>query len=86
MSKMMPYMTDEEIMFELSHYDEQAFDDLPSWLQQELQVRQIPIPKRQPTEIEMWETVSDAQEHRIMNNERTLQDIKDKYLGKLKFT
>ena len=47
-------------------------------------MRRIPIPKRQPTEAEMWETVSDAQEHRIMNNERTLQDIKDKYLGKLK--
>jgi hypothetical protein len=38
--------------------------------------------RRFPTELEQWETVSDAREHRITNNELTLKDYKDKYLGK----
>jgi hypothetical protein len=82
MNKVKPYMTDEELHRELSQFDESGFDDIPNWLQQELRARQLPIPKRFPTELEQWETVSDAREHRITNNELTLKDYKDKYLGK----
>ena len=61
-SRMMPHMTNEEVLMYLSEYDEQSFDQLPDWLQQELQ-----------------ETNKDAREHRIMNNERNIEDFKDHY-------
>jgi len=35
--------------------------------------------RRFPTELEQWETVSDAREHRIINKELTQQDYVDKY-------
>jgi len=80
MAKIKPYMTDEEIKRHLAAYDESGFDDLPSWLRQELKVRQLVFKKRQPTELEQWETVSDAREHRIVNKELTQEDYKDKYM------
>jgi len=80
MNKVKPYMTDEEIKRHLAAYDESGFDDLPSWLQSELKVRQLVFKKRQPTELEQWETVSDAREHRIVNKELTQEDYKDKYM------
>jgi hypothetical protein len=79
MSKMMPYMTDEELNSYLNEFSELGFDDLPSWLQTELKARQLVVTKREPTELEMWETNSDAREHRIMNKELTQQDYVDKY-------
>ena len=72
-------MTDEEIKRHLAEYDESGFDDLPGWLQSELKVRQLVFKKRQPTDMEKWETVSDAREHRIINKELTQQDYVDKY-------
>jgi len=74
-----PYLTDEEIVCYLSEYDEQGFEALPSWLQQELQVRHITFQRREPTELEKWETIADAREHRILNNEKTIKDYMDKY-------
>jgi hypothetical protein len=79
MNKVKPYMTDEEVSRYLAEYDESGFDDIPNWLQQELKVRNLVIPKRQPSELEQWETVSDAREHRIINKELTQQDYVDKY-------
>lgn len=86
MNKVKPYMTDKEVMRELSEFDELGFDDLPSWLKQELRARQLPIPKRFPTELEQWETVSDALEHRIVNKELTIQDYTAKYTKRLSLT
>ena len=79
MSKLCPYLTDEEVCMHLAEYDEQAFDQIPSWLQQELRVRHIVFGPRLPTDEEKHETLSDAREHRIMNNERTIRDFQDHY-------
>ena len=80
MNKVKPYMTDEEVKRYLAEYSESGFDDLPNWLQTELRARQLVFEKRQPTELEQWETVSDAREHRIVNIELTQEDYKDKYM------
>jgi hypothetical protein len=80
MSKVKPYMIDEEVKRYLAEYSESGFDDLPNWLQTELKARQLVFEKRQPTELEQWETVSDAREHRIVNKELTQEDYKDKYM------
>jgi hypothetical protein len=77
---MQAYLTDEELSAYLSEYDERGYDDLPQFLQDELQYRNLLIPTRNPTELEIWETVKDAREHRIMNKELILQDYKDKYM------
>ena len=78
-SRMMPHMTNEEVLMYLSEYDEQSFDQLPDWLQQELQVRQFKFGPREPTKEEKFVTIQDAREHRIMNNERNIEDFKDHY-------
>ena len=82
MSQLMPYMTDEEIVCELWEYDEQGFDDLPQWLRLELRVRGLDFGKHEPTPEEMHDTIADAKDHRIYNNERNIQDFKDKYINK----
>jgi hypothetical protein len=79
MMEIKPYMTDEEVMKELSQYDEHGFEDLPSWLKDEIRARNLPIPARSPSDLEQWETVSDALEHRITNNELTVNDYINKY-------
>ena len=73
------YMTDEEVKQHIEEYGELGFDDLPDWLRSEITARQLVFKKRQPTELEQWETVSDAREHRILNKELTQEDYKDKY-------
>jgi hypothetical protein len=35
--------------------------------------------RNDPTELEQWDTVSDAREHRIMHKELTIKDYQDKY-------
>ena len=79
MNKVKPYMTDEEVKRYLAEYSESGFDDLPNWLQTELRARQLVFEKRQPTELEQWETVVDAFEHRVMNDELTVKDYLNKY-------
>jgi hypothetical protein len=86
MSKMMPVHTDQDILRYVSEYDEQSFADMPDWLCVQMQVREFIFGPREPTELEQWETVADAREHRIMNNEKTLQDYKDKYFKGKSFT
>ena len=86
MNKVRPYMTDEEVKRYLAEYSESGFDDLPNWLQTELRARQLVFEKRQPTELEQWETVSDAREHRIANKELTQEDYKDKYMRRKSLT
>jgi hypothetical protein len=79
MIKLRPYMEDEEVNKHLSEYGELGFDDIPSWLKNEVKARNLIYEKRMPTEMEQWETVSDAREHRIMNKELTQQDYIAKY-------
>jgi len=81
-----PYMTDRELNLALSEYDEHGFEDIPQWMQQELITRNLPEFKRHPTEQEKEETISDARRHRISNNEKTIEDFKDKYLRGIPFT
>ena len=72
---LIPHMTDQEIKEYLSEYDEEGFQDLPDWIQLELQARSLTFQRRDPTPQEMKETEQDAEEHRILNNERTIKDI-----------
>jgi hypothetical protein len=79
MFKPTPYMTDEEVSIELLAYDDVGYEDVPAWLRQELESRGMVVPRREPTELEMWDTVKDALEHRIINKELTIKDYLDKY-------
>jgi hypothetical protein len=71
--------TDEELMLQLDYYNEQAWTDVPKSIRERIEARYILIPSRKPTEQEIWETISDAREHRITNKELTIQDYLDKY-------
>ena len=82
MKKIRPYMEDEEVRRYLRDYEDLGFTDLPDWLQRELIARDLPHEIRRPTDIEKWETVSDAREHRIVNQELSIQDYIDHYTGK----
>ena len=82
MKKIRPYMEDEEVRRYLRDYEDLGFADLPDWLQRELIARDLPHEIRIPTDIEKWETVSDAREHRIVNQELSIQDYIDHYTGK----
>ncbi len=86
MQKIKPYMTDEEVIVALRSYDDLGYDDLPGWLKKELQARNIPVPKRSPSELERWETNFDALEHRITNKELTIDDYLKYYQGKRNIT
>ena len=79
MSRLMPYMTNEEVMYSLREYDEHGFESIPEWLQHELQARELPFPTRNPTIHERRDTIQDAKEHRLGNNERIVEDFQDKY-------
>jgi len=79
MSKLIPYRTDEDIKQLITQFDEYAFDDLPKELQSTIRSRTITFNRREPTEIEQWETKSDALEHRVLNKELTLEDYINKY-------
>ena len=72
-------MTDSEVTMYLSEYDERGFEAIPAWLRHEIRARQLTFPRRDPTPQEMDETIRDAREHRIVNNEKTLEDYIDKY-------
>jgi hypothetical protein len=77
--KIKPYMTNEEVVRALSEYDDMGYEQIPRWLKHELLARNFAYEKRQPTELEQWETVEDAREHRIMHKELTIKDFQDKY-------
>ena len=85
MSKMMPYHSNDHIIKMLGKYDEQTYDQLPHYLKQQLQIRNLYVKRRGPTDIERLEAHTDAKEHRLMNKERTIEDFKDKYLRGKKF-
>jgi len=73
------YMTDEEVWLELQEYDELGYEDMPQYLKNELIGRRITFDRRNPTDSEMLETLEDAKEHRLMNNEMNIEDYKEKY-------
>jgi hypothetical protein len=75
----MPYMSNEEVTVALREYDEQGFESIPDWLQHELRSRDLPFEVRHPTIHEKRDTIQDAKEHRIGNNERIIEDFQDKY-------
>lgn len=77
--KIKPPMSDRAVVNALNKHNELGFDDLPGWLKKKLQIGNINIPPRRPTDMEKWETVSDAREHRITNKELTIRDYQDKY-------
>jgi len=82
MKKIRPYMEDSEVREALRDYEDLGYADLPDWLQRELRARDLPHEIRRPTDLEKWETVSDAREHRIVNKELSIQDYIDHYTGK----
>lgn len=77
-----PRLSDEQVAEYLSQYNDVGFKALPEWLQDELKCRRIAFEVREPTELEKWETITDAYEHRVLYNEMTIQDFMDHYTGK----
>jgi len=71
--------TDAFLMRLLSKYDDDGYRRIPKWLRDAIESRGFVFKPRQPTEVEMWETVDDAREHRIMHRELTIRDYQDKY-------
>lgn len=47
---------------------------MPKWIKDQFLIRVTYLKPRQATEIEQWETVSDALEHRIVHKELTISD------------
>jgi hypothetical protein len=81
MDEHMNYLSNEELLETLAEYNEQSFDQLPDWIQEE-QIRQLNFGTRQPTSQETEESIEDGKWHRIASKERTMQDFKDKYQHK----
>ena len=80
--KVKPPMTDKQVLRHVNKRGELGFQALPKWLQKQLEVRDLNIKARPPTEIEMWETISDAREHRMTGYKtKTIQDYLDHYKG-----
>ena len=86
MSRLAPHFTDDQLAFELMKYDEAAFSDVPENIRTLIIARNMTFDKREPTELEMWETVEDAREHRITNKELTIKDYLDYYRNGKSFT
>tara|TARA_R110000751_G_scaffold5594_3_gene25366 strand:- start:4439 stop:4903 length:465 start_codon:yes stop_codon:yes gene_type:complete len=64
----------------LSRYNEQGFNDMPKWLKDQFLMRTTYLKPRPPTELEQWETVSDALEHRIVHKELTIDDYHTRFV------
>ena len=73
------YMNDDEVREALRRFDDCAYCDLPNWLISEMQARNLSFPTRAPHDTEMLETVNDAFEHRVLNNELTITDYLNHY-------
>ena len=74
--------SDEDLMSQLDYYNEVAWNDVPHTIREQIISRTILLPARPPTKQEQWDTLSDAKEHRAMNNEQTMNDFKLKYQHK----
>ena len=73
-------LTDEQIDTTAYHYGHLGYEDLPQWLQGELStLTTLQRNTRLPSELEQWDTVVDAYEHRITNKEMTTKDYLNKY-------
>lgn len=81
---MQAFLSDTELWLELQSYDDVGYEDMPEWLRQELEARNITFQSRNPTEYEMKETEQDAIEHRIMNHEMTIDDHLDMLRGRIR--
>lgn len=73
------YSSFDSVYQHLMDNDENSFEDLDRDVQKYLIVNNIMWPAREPTEQEMEETIADAKEHRLTNNERLISDFQDKY-------
>ena len=80
--KVKPDMTDKQLIRHINRLGEIGFKDLPKWLRTQIKIRNLMFKRRSPTEIEMWDTVSDAREHRVVNKQLTVQDYLNHYRGK----
>ena len=80
--KVKPDISNKLLIRYINRYGEFGFKKLPKWLQTQIKIRSPIFKRRSPTEIEMWDTVSDAREHRVVNNQLTVQDYLNHYRGK----
>jgi len=74
-----PYLSNQELNFELSEYGESSFENIPDWLQSELKIRNLGWEIRKPTPIEIEEAEDDGFNHRVSHNELTTTDYINKY-------
>lgn len=72
------FLTDDEVRAAVRQREDQSYEQLPDWLQYELQTRNLYTQAREPTLEEIWETNRDWIEYRKQCPE-TLEDLRLKY-------
>lgn len=68
------YISNVELADALADYSNHGFDDLPDWIRYELRTRQLTFDTRRPESYERSVTNADLLEHKITNNELTIND------------
>ena len=63
----------------VTRHSDDGFDDMPYWLKHMMRAFNITFKRRKPTSQEMLDTISDAREHRKLNNELDITDFEDHY-------
>jgi len=73
-------MKDEEVVDELSKYDEDRFYELPEWLKVELNTRNLSFGPREPNPVEIMESQTDGRLHRYYNKQMDHKDLYNIYV------
>ena len=81
-----PPLDSYQLQIALNHHGDCSYTQLPRWIQLQLIAGDWKFEAHDPTNEEMIETLFDAQEHRVLNNELTFNDYRAKYLGGKKFS
>ena len=77
--------TDREIINEVAKYDENRFYELPGWLKNELQVRNLSFGPREPKPYEQLEASKDERLHKYYNNQLSVQDFHNIYTRGIRY-
>tara|TARA_B100000131_G_scaffold280294_1_gene286059 strand:- start:4 stop:318 length:315 start_codon:yes stop_codon:yes gene_type:complete len=77
--------TDHEIINEVAKYDENRFYELPGWLKNELQIRNLSFGPREPKPYEQLEASKDERLHKYYNNQLSVQDFHNIYTRGIRY-
>jgi hypothetical protein len=80
-----PAITHMQLISGLNYHGDCSYAQLPSYLKKGIVLSNYKVSRRKPTAQEMLDTIYDAQEHRVINNDLGFNDYKMKYLGGKQF-